>query len=120
MYLPVVFATLEQRHLSLVERKAKMNKKFRGELPSMTGPATYRIVVLGKLDSSWVSRMGGMCLSSRHSEEGGVETVLVGRLPDQAALSSLLNVLYDLHLPIVSANCLEGERSGIRPGAAEG
>ena len=85
----------------------------------MAGPATYRIVVRGELDSSWVSRMGGMCLSAQHTEEGGVETVLVGRLPDQAALSSLLNVLYDLHLPIVSARCLEGERSKLQSAAAE-
>jgi hypothetical protein len=32
---------------------------------------------------------------------------LVDRLADQAALSSVLNTLYSLDLPVVSADCLE-------------
>ena len=82
-------------------------KKLQGELLTMSGPATYRIIVRGALDSSWASRMGGMSISEKRFEQGEVETILVGRLPDQAALSGLLNALYELHLPIVSADCLE-------------
>ena len=74
---------------------------------TMRVPATYRIVVQGRLDASWSDRLGGMSISERSSETGETETVLVGRLPDQAALSGVLNALYELHLPVVSANCLD-------------
>ena len=37
------------------------------------------------------------------------QTVLVGRLRDQAALSGVLNILYELHLPVLSVECLEAE-----------
>ncbi len=43
------------------------------------------------------------------TQEGGTEdpqTVLVGRLADQSSLSGVLNTLYDLHLPVLSAECL--------------
>ena len=74
---------------------------------TMGGPATYRIIVHGTLDHSWARRLSGMSISERVSDAGETETILVGRLPDQAALSSVLNVLYELHLPVVSADCLE-------------
>ena len=32
---------------------------------------------------------------------------VVGRLPDQAALSGLLNTLYDTQYPVLSVECLE-------------
>ena len=73
----------------------------------MRGPATYRIIVQGTVPPSWAARLGGMNISERTSPERGTETILVGRLPDQAALSSVLNTLYELHLPVLSADCLE-------------
>ncbi len=79
----------------------------RGAQLTMGGPATYRIIVQGSLTPSWAARLGGMSISERISAEGGTETILVGRLPDQAALSSVLNTLYELHLPVLSADCLE-------------
>jgi hypothetical protein len=36
---------------------------------------------------------------------------LVGRLADQAALSGVLNSLYELHLPVLSADCVDSENS---------
>ena len=74
---------------------------------TMKGAATYRIIVQGTLDPSCADRLSGMSISERHSSDGERETVLVGRLLDQTALSSVLNELYQLHLPIVSADCLE-------------
>ena len=73
----------------------------------MKGPATYRIIVQGAIDPSWASRLGGMNISEELSEGGDVETILVGRLPDQAALSGVLNALYEMHLPVISADCME-------------
>lgn len=82
-------------------------RKLQGENLSMRGPATYRIIAQGSLDPSWASRMAGMSISEKRFDDGEIETILVGRLPDQAALSSVLTVLYELHMPIVSADCLE-------------
>lgn len=74
---------------------------------TMGGAATYQIIVRGTIDPSWASRLAGMNISERRSDDGEVETLLVGRLADQAALSSVLNSLYELHLPVVSADCLD-------------
>ena len=73
----------------------------------MEGPATYKIVVRGTIDPATAKRLSGMSISQILSEDGEIETVAVGRLADQAALSSVLNTLYGLHLPVVSADCLE-------------
>jgi hypothetical protein len=82
-------------------------KKFRNEFLTMEGPATYKIVVRGTIDPATAKRLSGMSISQILSEDGEIETVAVGRLADQAALSSVLNTLYGLHLPVVSADCLE-------------
>jgi hypothetical protein len=37
------------------------------------------------------------------------ETILVGRLPDQAALAGILKTLYELHLPVVKTECVDSE-----------
>ena len=84
-----------------------MIKKLHNMLLTMDGAATYRIVVRGIIDPSSASRLVGMSISEKLSDDGEVETILVGRLPDQAALSGLFNTLYGLHLPVVSADCLE-------------
>lgn len=73
----------------------------------MQGPAIYRIVVRGSLDPDWSNRISGMSISERTASSGELETVLVGRLADQTALSSVLNTLHDLHLPVVLAECLD-------------
>jgi hypothetical protein len=84
-----------------------MMKKILGEALTMQGPAIYRIVVRGALDPDWSSRIAGMSITERHRAGDELETVLVGRLADQAALASVLNALYELHMPVVSAECLE-------------
>jgi hypothetical protein len=83
-----------------------MNEESDTQL-TMTGPAVYRIIVKGKLDRSWSDRLAGMSISEKYSAAGSIETILVGRLTDQAALSGVLNALYELHLPVISADCLE-------------
>ena len=84
-----------------------MKKLSPSDQLTMSGPATYRIIVRGDLGSDMAPRLFGMSVSSRCGEDGENETILVGRLPDQTALSSVLNALYDLHLPVISAECLE-------------
>jgi hypothetical protein len=63
----------------------------------MDKPANYRITVQGELPERWLARLGGLKIALASSEG----TTLEGWLPDQAALSGVLDTLYTLHLPIV-------------------
>ena len=86
-----------------------MTRSQHGRLPTMNDPAIYRISVKGSLDPSMSNRLGGMSITEKCLPKGEVETILVGRLQDQAALSGVLNTLYELHLPVLSANFLESD-----------
>lgn len=72
-------------------------------------PATYLIRVKGHLDDRWSDRLGGMTIKAIGEAEGAGETILVGWLPDQAALCGVLNALYDLHLPLTSVQLVDPE-----------
>ena len=74
----------------------------------MSGPAVYRIRVRGRLNADRSGRLEGMHIESLARDDGKVESVLEGRLPDQAALSGVLNKLYELHLPVMAVDCLGG------------
>lgn len=89
-----------------------MRKKI--AIPKMDGPSIYRICVPGSLDAEWCSRLGGMNITEGRNPDGEVETTLVGRLPDQAALSGVLNTLYELHLPVSLVECLQANGCGER------
>ena len=39
-------------------------------------------------------------------DDGQEESVLEGRLADQSALAGVLKFLYELHMPVISADCL--------------
>ena len=78
----------------------------------MHGPAIYRIHVRGRLDAGWSDRIGGMQITETRGTNGQAETILVVRLADQAALSGILNALYELHLPVLSAECIDSDNSG--------
>ena len=86
-----------------------MAEKQRANLPRMSGPAVYRIRVAGKVSARWAERLSGMHIKESEGADGQNETVLEGRLPDQAALAGVLNILYELHLPLSSVECLEGD-----------
>ncbi len=70
-------------------------------------PATYRICVQGKLDYSWSDRLGGMAITTTTTKEKLPVTILVGHLIDQAALAGVLNALYELHMPLLSVECMD-------------
>jgi hypothetical protein len=69
--------------------------------------STYRIRVQGYLDSTWSNRLGGMAVATEPPADRPPVTVLAGRLADQAALSGVLNTLYDLHLPLLSVENMD-------------
>jgi hypothetical protein len=89
----------------------QMKELIRSMAPglSMTSPAIYRIRVRGALDAHLVRQLDGINLSEQSDSDEIPTAVLVGRLADQAALSGLLNALYELHLPLISLECLDAE-----------
>ena len=66
-------------------------------------PAIYRIHVKGVLSSDWTHKLAGMQITTSSKNE----TLLVGKLADQAALAGVLEILYNLHLPVLSVECME-------------
>lgn len=85
-----------------------MKPEKRIEYPTMSGPAVYRIRVCGPLNPDLSNRLAGMHIENLTRIDGSVESLLEGRLADQAALTGVLNMLYELHLPVISADCLAG------------
>ncbi len=72
-------------------------------------PATYRIYVQGILDEQWSDRMGGVTITPGDQTSKSPVTVLAGRLLDQAALFGVLNLLYDMRLPLLAIECEDWE-----------
>jgi hypothetical protein len=69
-------------------------------------PATYQISVMGRLDPNWSKRLDGMRITSTQEGSNPVITTLEGEVTDQAALAGILNMLYELHMPILSLKWL--------------
>jgi hypothetical protein len=67
----------------------------------------YRLRVGGSLDPSWSDRLGGLHIEHRPGTTGACETMLEGHLEDQAALAGVLNTLFELMVPILSAERLD-------------
>lgn len=65
-------------------------------------PATYRISVQGRIPPKWSDRLEGMAITEGSAHSGPPVTTLLGELSDQAALSGVLNTLYELHLPVLT------------------
>ena len=70
-------------------------------------PATYRIRVQGHLDKSWADQISGMAITQDSTADEDPVTILVGHLADQAALSGVLNALYDLRFSLLSVENLD-------------
>jgi len=73
---------------------------------TMNYPAIYRVRVQGSIPLDWSARLMGMNITTSNDVDNDQST-LVGRLPDQAALSGVLNMLYDTQYPVLSVECLE-------------
>ena len=79
-------------------------------------PSTYRIRVEGHLGEGWSDRMGGMRIVTARQVDGQVVTTLCGQA-DQAALSGVLNSLYDLGFCLLSVEQVELCRDEVPSGA---
>jgi hypothetical protein len=66
-------------------------------------PEYCEIRVRGRLDPRWSDWFSGLQVASQE----GDETLISGRLPDQAALHGLLERIRDLNLALASVACRE-------------
>ncbi len=87
-----------------------MDSESRSDDLSFDGPAVYRIRVKGKMRASWSERVNGLNISVIETDDGLCVTTLEGELNDQAGLTDVLDMLYELHLPVLSVHYL-----GARP-----
>lgn len=85
----------------------KRNSQRSWDGPRFDAPATFRILARGRLDPSWAERLGGMSVRALRSEDGVHLTELEGRLADQAALSGVLDTIYNLRLTLLTVECLD-------------
>ena len=67
-------------------------------------PATYRIIVTGRIDRLWCEDLGGMDIHiENHNHENELAiTILTGQVRDQAELMGIMNSLYELHMTVLS------------------
>lgn len=70
-------------------------------------PATYQIIVHGRIDSGMSDLLGGMTIQIESGETDCLATTLKGELRDQSALVGVLNSLYELHLTVFSVERLD-------------
>jgi hypothetical protein len=68
-------------------------------------PAYYRIYLQGILNPDWARDFIDMKLECVHSPATQDVTVLKGEVVDQAALMGILNMMYDLGLPLLGVEC---------------
>ncbi len=83
-----------------------MNKRKRQRDPDE--PMVYRIRITGQLGREWTDWFEGLAITL----EANGETLLTGRVVDQAALHGVLKKVRDLGMPLVSV-------TRVRPGEAD-
>ncbi len=91
----------------------KQVKTMSNELSQRTQPnepMVYQIKIKGHLDSQWTDWFEGMTITL---EESG-NTLLTGKVIDQAALHGLLKKIRDLGLTLLSVNSIEPGTKEVR------
>jgi hypothetical protein len=74
--------------------------------PTFDSAATYRIRVSGRIAPNRSDWFQGMVIHRLSHGREPAMTLLEGELVDQAALAGVLTTLYELHLPVLSVECL--------------
>ena len=82
-----------------------MSKDIDSEIDPVQA-ATYEIRIKGHLGRQWADWFGGLDIG--HEDNG--DTLLTGRIVDQAALHSLLRKIRDLGMPLVSVSTKEHQQ----------
>jgi hypothetical protein len=69
----------------------------------------YQIRVKGHLDDTWADWFEGLTFTN----EANGEAVILGSLPDQAALQGILNRISSLGLTLISVNSINEENKDL-------
>ena len=72
-------------------------------------PAMYKIKVQGVLKGSWSEKLQGLQINVERSPGEKPVSILIGQIDDQAALSGVLNTLYDFNMTIMSVQMLKSK-----------
>ena len=64
-------------------------------------PTSYRIIVRGVLPEDYYPYFEGMEIMRQKCEDETDNTVIMGKVKDQAALAGILTKLYDFHYSIL-------------------
>ena len=73
---------------------------------SFDSPACYCICIQGQITAKWMDVLEGLTITEKSLPGGVLVTTLIGELTDQAAFVGVINSLYEMHLPILSVECL--------------
>ena len=71
-------------------------------------PANYRIRVQGCLEEVWSDRLANMTITIDFHDKEAPVSILVGRVRDQAELVGVLNGLYELRMPLLDMEIING------------
>ena len=85
-----------------------MTQKIKPDF-SFQKPALYKIQVQGELKESWSERLQGMQINVERNPDAKPESILIGQIDDQAALSGVLNTLYNFNMTIISVQMLQSK-----------
>ena len=78
----------------------------------MDKPAAYRICVTGCLEDDYAQRYWGMTARSFQQEGKPEQTVLVGKVADQAALVGIMNALYNMGYAVLTVERINPQTDG--------
>lgn len=67
----------------------------------------YRVCVAGTLPAGWEDRLGGLQIVLEGGGGMSGQTLLMGALRDQAELLGILNILHELHLPLLLVEAVD-------------
>ncbi len=70
-------------------------------------PASYKICVQGYLEDVWSDRLADMAITISDKREKAPESILIGKVKDQAELIGVLNGLYGLRMPVLSVELIQ-------------
>lgn len=82
-----------------------MDEKLKNQEIDFKKKAIYKIVVKGSLNKELSNSLLGMQIYRDRIDK--TESSIVGVISDQAALSGILNTIYEKHLTVISVNMLE-------------
>ena len=82
-----------------------MDEKLEDQEIDFKKKAIYKIIVKGSVNKELSNSLLGMQIYKDRINK--TESSIIGVISDQAALSGILNTLYEKHLTVISVNILE-------------